>query len=67
MDKDKKIIAKSLGAEQLDDLLKRLESGSDTSAPLRETEYEDDDESPSKGRVNGGSKTKSLSPKPNKK
>ena len=44
MDKDKKIIAKSLGAEQLEDLLNRLENGSDTSAPLKETEYEDEDE-----------------------
>jgi thiol-disulfide isomerase/thioredoxin len=67
MDKDKKIIAKSLGADQLEDLLNRLESGSDTSAPLRETEYEDDDESPSKPRNNGGGKNKSLSPKQTKK
>jgi hypothetical protein len=67
MDKDKKIIAKSLGAEQLEDLLNRLESGSDTSAPLKETEYEDDDESPSRPRGNGGAKSKSLTPKTNKK
>jgi thiol-disulfide isomerase/thioredoxin len=67
MDKDKKIIAKSLGADQLEDLLNRLESGSDTSAPLRETEYEDDEESPSKSRNMGGGKNKSLSPKQTKK
>jgi aspartyl aminopeptidase len=66
MDKDKKIIAKSLGAEQLEDLLNRLENGIDTSAPLKETEYEDDDESP-KNRSNSGAKQKTMSPKPNKK
>jgi thiol-disulfide isomerase/thioredoxin len=66
MDKDKKIIAKSLGAEQLEDLLNRLENGSDTSAPLKETEYEDEDEAP-KNRSNSGAKQKTLSPKPNKK
>jgi len=66
MDKDKKIIAKSLGSEQLEDLLNRLENGSDTSAPLKETEYEDDDESP-KNRSNSGAKQKTMSPKPNKK
>jgi thiol-disulfide isomerase/thioredoxin len=66
MDKDKKIIAKSLGAEQLEDLLNRLENGSDTSAPLKETEYEDEDEAP-KNRSNSGTKQKTLSPKPNKK
>jgi hypothetical protein len=67
MDKDKKIIAKSLGAEQLEDLLNRLENGSDTSAPLKEAEYEDEDEAPSKGRASGNTKLKSAGNKPTKK
>jgi hypothetical protein len=67
MDKDKKIIAKSLGAEQLEDLLNRLENGSDTSGPLKETEYEDEDEAPARQRSNAGSKSKNLTPKPTKK
>lgn len=43
MDKDKKIIAKSIGAEQLDELLQKLEAGSDVSQPMREHEYRDDE------------------------
>jgi thiol-disulfide isomerase/thioredoxin len=66
MDKNHKILAKSLGAEQLEDFLNRLESGSDTSAPLKEAEYEDADESPAKGRSNNGSKVRSTAPKPTK-
>jgi thiol-disulfide isomerase/thioredoxin len=66
MDKDKKIIAKSLGAEQLEDLLNRLENGSDTSAPLKETEYEDEDEAPAKKRLNSAGKSKPTNSKPNK-
>ena len=50
MDKDHKIIAKSLGAEQLEDLLNKIESGADTSAPVKETEFEDADEGPGKVR-----------------
>jgi thiol-disulfide isomerase/thioredoxin len=67
MDKDKKIIAKSLGAEQLEDLLNRLENGSDTSAPMKEAEYEDEDDKPARGRANGGAKLKSTGSKPTKK
>lgn len=63
MDKDKKIIAKSLGAEQLEDFLNRLESGSDISAPLKEAEYEDEDHAPRGGNV----RQKPQAPKPNKK
>lgn len=65
MDKDHKIIAKSLGAEQLEDFLNRLESGSDVSAPLKEAEYEDADH-PGKGRNANGSKVRSSAPKPMK-
>jgi len=46
MDKDRKIIAKSLGAEQLDELLTKLEAGADVSQPIREHEYEDEDHHP---------------------
>jgi thiol-disulfide isomerase/thioredoxin len=67
MDKDKKIIAKSLGAEQLEDLLNRLENGSDTSAPMKEAEYEDEDDKSARGRANGGAKLKSTGSKPTKK
>ncbi len=66
MDKDHKILAKSLGAEQLEDFLNRLESGGDTSAPLKEAEYEDADESHTKGKNSGGSKVRSTAPKPAK-
>lgn len=67
MDKDHKIIAKSLGADQLGDLLNRLENGSDTSAPLKETEYEDDEEGPGNAKANNGAKSKSIGPKTGKK
>lgn len=44
MDKDYKIIAKQLSAEQLDDLLQRLEEGKDVDMQnMREHEYEDED------------------------
>ncbi len=46
MDKDYKIIAKSLGADQLDELLQKLETGGDVSQPIREHEYEDEDHHP---------------------
>jgi thiol-disulfide isomerase/thioredoxin len=67
MDKEKKIIAKSLGAEQLEDFLTRLESGGDSSTPLNETDYEDEDDAPVKVRPNGGAKLKNVGTKPNKK
>ncbi|MFM9005378.1 MAG: hypothetical protein ACKOSR_07730, partial [Flavobacteriales bacterium] len=63
MDKDKKIIAKSLGAEQLEDFLNRLESGSDVSAPLKEAEYEDEHHAPR----GGNNKQPKQAPRPNKK
>jgi thiol-disulfide isomerase/thioredoxin len=44
MDKDMKIIAKQLSAEQLDDLLGRLESGEEVKLEnMKEAEYEDED------------------------
>lgn len=43
MDKDFKIIAKSLGADQLDELLQNLEAGVDVSGPMQQHEYEDED------------------------
>jgi hypothetical protein len=43
MDKDDKIIAKSLSAEQLDELLQKLTNGEDTSAPIIQEELEDAD------------------------
>lgn len=46
LDKDHKVIAKSLGSEQLDELLERLETGQDVSEPMKEHEYEDEDEAP---------------------
>jgi thiol-disulfide isomerase/thioredoxin len=46
MDKDHKIIAKSLGHEQLDQMLERLESGNTSNVPLQQVEYEDEDEEP---------------------
>jgi thiol-disulfide isomerase/thioredoxin len=53
MDKDHKIIAKSLGHDQLDDLLEKLESGGTMDEPMREHEFEDEDEevSPDKTKV----------------
>ena len=67
MDKDHKITAQALGADQLGDLLNRLENGSDTSAPLKETEYEDDEEGPGNAKANNGAKSKSNGPKTGKK
>ncbi len=52
MDKDFKIIAKSLGSEQLDELLQKLESGADVSQPIREHEYEDEDHRPKQPQRN---------------
>ena len=50
MDKDHKIIAKSLGADQLDELLQRLEKGETEIGPQIQHEYEDEDEAaPVKG------------------
>lgn len=46
LDKDHKVIAKSLGSEQLDQLLDKLENGGDMTEPMREHEYEDEDEAP---------------------
>jgi hypothetical protein len=43
MDKNDKIIAKSLSAEQLDELLQKLTTGADTSAPILQQELEDED------------------------
>jgi thiol-disulfide isomerase/thioredoxin len=43
MDKDDKIIAKSLSAEQLDELLQKLINGEDTSGPIIQEELEDED------------------------
>jgi thiol-disulfide isomerase/thioredoxin len=51
MDKDHKVLAKSLGADQLDELLKRLESGETDIAPIKEHEYEDEDAPKQKGGV----------------
>lgn len=49
MDKDHKIIAKSLGSEQLDKLLERLESGDGVGEPMQEHEFEDEDEEAAPG------------------
>ena len=43
MDKEDKIIAKSLSAEQLDELLQKLINGEDTSGPILQQELEDED------------------------
>ncbi len=43
MDKDHKVIAKSLGAEQLGELLEKIESGDDKIGIIQEHEYEDED------------------------
>jgi hypothetical protein len=49
MDKDMKIIAKSLGAEQLDDLLENLYKGGNVETnKFQETEYEDVNVQPKK-------------------
>ncbi|MFN0031561.1 MAG: redoxin domain-containing protein [Flavobacteriales bacterium] len=52
MDKDHKVIAKSLGSEQLDELLQRLESGETDIAPQQTHEYEDEEENTDKGKGN---------------
>lgn len=50
MDKDYKIIAKQLGAEQLGELLQRLEEGGEIdSSKLQNHEYEDEDEQTNPG------------------
>jgi thiol-disulfide isomerase/thioredoxin len=49
MDKDDKIIAKSLSAEQLDELLQKITNGEDTSAPILQQELEDEDAPKSQG------------------
>jgi hypothetical protein len=67
MDKDHKIVAKSLGAEQLEDLLNKLDSGADTSAPLQQTEYEDEDAAPSKIKKPANGLPKKPAPKEPKK
>lgn len=47
MDKDFKIIAKQLGAEQIEELLEKLESGENVNMEeMRNHDYDDDDESP---------------------
>lgn len=53
MDKDHKIIAKSLGSDQLDELLQKLENGGKLDVPLKEHEYEDEDapETPQKSNM----------------
>jgi thiol-disulfide isomerase/thioredoxin len=60
MDKDHKIIAKSLGHEQLDQMLERLESGNTSNVPLQQVEYEDEDEEPAPKQ--GGMKPKNMPP-----
>ncbi|MBL7943911.1 MAG: DUF5106 domain-containing protein [Flavobacteriales bacterium] len=52
MDKDHKIIAKQLSAEQLEELLQKLESGQNVdTSKMKQTEYEDEDEVPEKKPV----------------
>ena len=52
MDKDMKIIAKQLSAEQLDELIQKLEEGKEVDMKnMREHEYEDEDEAPNKGQM----------------
>jgi hypothetical protein len=47
MDKDMKIIAKQLSAEQLDELIQRMESGEKVNMEnMQSHEYEDEDEGP---------------------
>ncbi len=49
MDSDHRIIAKQLSAEQLEELLGKLEKGEDIDASrMKQTEYEDEDEAPVK-------------------
>lgn len=60
LDKDHKVIAKSLGHEQLDQLLERLESGENVSEPMEEHEYEDEDEMENDPK--GGSKMAPRAP-----
>ncbi len=62
MDKDHKIIAKSLGSEQLDELLERIEAGEELDTPLKEHEYEDED-APAPGNGNKPKGTAPLGPK----
>lgn len=65
MDKDHKVIAKSLGADQFDELLQKLESGGKMDEPLRNHEYEDDDEpkGPRKGQPRQPAPKQSAPPK----
>lgn len=53
MDKDHKIIAKQLSAEQLEELLQKLETGQEIKMEnMQQHEYEDEDESPApKGKT----------------
>jgi thiol-disulfide isomerase/thioredoxin len=52
MDKDMKIIAKQLSAEQLDELIQKLEEGKEVDMKnMREHEYEDEDEAPNKNQM----------------
>jgi peroxiredoxin len=49
MDRDHRIIAKQLSAEQFEELLGKLEKGEDIDASrMKQTEYEDEDEAPVK-------------------
>jgi len=61
MDKDHKVIAKSLSAEQFDELLHKLEAGGKLDEPLRSHEYEDEDEP----KANKKNQPKQPSPKQN--
>lgn len=65
LDKDHKVIAKSLGAEQLDELLQKLEDGADVSQPIREHEYQDDDRAkqPQRGKAAPPKQTQSTQKK----
>ncbi|MFN9801939.1 MAG: redoxin domain-containing protein, partial [Bacteroidota bacterium] len=61
MDKDMKIIAKQLSAEQFDELIQRLESGEKVDMQnMKSHEYEDDEEAPKPGK--GVIKSRSTSP-----
>ena len=60
MDKDMKIIAKQLSAEQFDELLDKLEKGEELKMEnLKETEYEDEDHPTPNGRTNMKPRTQS--------
>jgi thiol-disulfide isomerase/thioredoxin len=61
MDKDHKIIAKSLGHEQLDQMLERLESGNTMTEPIKQVEYEDEDEDTNKPKQ-GAMKPRNTQP-----